>query len=561
MAIGDATSGVSTSGGIYFSGIGSGTDFSSMIDKLVQVEQSRVTTYQTWKQSWAEKNTAFQTLNTTMLTLRTTLEGMDTINTFLKKSATSSDTTEMSATATGGADSGSYTYTIAQLAKNKMMVTASGYSSLTQSINSTNASESFVYTYKGTTVSDTIPAGATLTDLVNIINAQSSNTGVRASTIYDGTKYYLQFRGLDTGESAALVISGATNVSGFQASDFVTTQMNQDSKFKINGWPLSNAYISRATNSVSDVIDGVTMNLLASGSGTMTVATDVDAVVENVKSFVTQVNNVRSQLYDLTKYDSTNQQGSLLTGNYGLDMINSALEDITASAGLGFDVNRDTYTSLSSLGLSTDADESSTTFGQILFDEDTFRAIMASNADAVGRIFAAQFQGDTNSADVSYNSYISGLTKAGEYSLNYTVSNGKLTSATIDGHPTIMSSNSNFITGMNGYDESGLVLRVNNLTNGTYSHNVYLRQGKTGELVDELGVLTDSTNGPLAVLEENYSDIQTDIQNKIDSENVRIQTMATNLKDQYSRLDTLLGQYGQTQTSLQSYIAQLGTSG
>jgi flagellar hook-associated protein 2 len=316
-------------------------------------------------------------------------------------------------------------------------------------------------------------------------------------------------------------------------------------------------YISRASNSVTDVIDGVTMLLKSSGAGTITVETDIDAVVENVQSFVDQVNEVRSAISALTKYDSTTETASLLTGNYGVQMIDSVMKNITAATGLGFDYKRDTYSSLSPLGLTTDADEGSDTFGQILLEEDTLRTVLSSNAYAAGRIFAAQYLGDTNSADISYTSFVDGITKAGEYTVNYTVSGGKLSAATIDGHPVIFSSNSSTLTGNYGYAEGGMVLTVNNLTDGTYSHNVNVRLGKASELVDELGDLTNSETGPLAILEDNYSTIQENIQEKIDNENVRIATLATHLKDKFSRLDTLLGTYSDIQDSLSSYITQL----
>lgn len=555
--IGDVTSGLSTSGAIYFTGLGSGTDFDTLISNLVAVEQARVTTYQTWQQTWEDKKTAMEELNTAMLALRTSLQTMDTVNEFLAKSATPSDTDVLTAKATGDADEGTFSYSVAQLATNKIMVVASGYSALTSSVNSTGSSQSFVYTYNGTTVSNVIPAGATLTDLVNIINVDSANTGVRASTIYDGENYYLQVKGLDTGASNSLFIADSSTLSGFQASDFITTQNNQDAKFKINNWPSGDSYISRATNTVTDVVDGITLTLRSSGAGIVTVETDTDAVVENVQNFVDQVNTVKELLQELTAYDSTTETGSLLTGNYGLQMIESMLDNISAAPGLGFDASRDSIISLSSLGISTDTEEGSETFGMLLLDTDVLEAVLVSNAYAVGKIFSAQFIGDTDSADLNYTSYIDGLTKAGEYDVSYTIENGRITSATIDGHPATFSSNGSTITGAYGYDEAGMVLTVGNLTDGSYSHTVNLRQGKTGELVDELADLTNSTTGPLAILEDNYSEISDNIQDKIDYETLRIAKMETHLRDMYSRLDTLLGQYDQLQTSLESQLAQL----
>lgn len=559
MAIGDVTAG-SIAGQVHFSGLGSGTDFDTLITKLVQVEQGRVTTYKTWKQSWLDKNTAFKDLNSKMLSLRTTLQGMDTIGEFLKKTAASSNTSTLTATAGGDAEVGTHTFSVLQLAKNKMMVTSSGYATLTQDINSLGTDATFTYTYKGVTISNAIPATANLNDLVNIINTNGSNNGVRASTIFDGSNYYLQLRGLDTGSNASLVVSASTTLPGFLDGNFLTTQTNQDAKLKIDGWPLSNAYISRSTNTVSDVISGLTMTLKSSGAGTISIATDADAVVANVQTFINQVNEVRKKIRDLTKYDSTTKEASILTGNYGLQIVDSIMKNITAAPGIGFDRDLDTYVSLAPLGLSTDAVEGSPTQGLILLDETVLRNVLASNAYAAGKIFAASYLGDTTSANTSFTSYISGITKPGTYSVSYTVAGGKITAATIGGHTATFYSNSSNITGAAGYDEAGLVIRVNNLTDGTYTSAVNLRLGKNPELVSELGELTNTDSGPLNILQKNYVTISDNIQKKIDYETKRITTMEAHMRARFSKLDVVLGKYSQIQTQLGSQIAQLTQS-
>lgn len=556
MPIGDVTTGT-TAGQVYFAGLGSGTDFDTLIKKLVQVEQGRVKTYETWKQSWLDKNVAFKDLNSRMLTLRTTLQGMDTINEFLKKGVDSSNTGAVTASANGAAETGTHTFVVKQLATNKMMVTTSGPATLTEDINSLSTAASFNYTYKGVTVSNSIPATASLNDLVNIINGNSANTGVRASTIYDGTRYHIQLRGLDTGSNASLVIAPSTTLPGYGDAAFTVTQQNQDAKFKLDGWPLSNAYISRPTNSISDVITGITLNFKSSGAGTLTVDTDIDAVVQNVRAFIDQVNEVRQKIKDLTKYDSTTKQASILTGNYGLQIVDSIMKNITAAPGIGFDHRFDDFISLASVGLSTDAMEGSSTQGLILLDEERLREVLASNAYSVGKIFAADHLGAADSADLSFNSYIDGITKAGSYKVNYTVAGGKLTSVTIDGHQATFSSNSAFITGAPGFPEAGMVIKVNNLTDGSYSHNVNLRLGKTSELVDELADLTNSDSGPLGILQKNYVTISDNIQKKIDNENRRITLMERHMRARFAKLDVLLGQYNALQTQLSSQISKL----
>jgi flagellar hook-associated protein 2 len=113
-------SSVSTSGAITFTGLGSGTDFDSIIEQLIEVETAyRVTPLEEWKATWEEKIEAFQELNTQMLALQTALEAIDTKGEFLVKTATSSDTTVLSATAGAAAESGTHIIQVEQLPKTR----------------------------------------------------------------------------------------------------------------------------------------------------------------------------------------------------------------------------------------------------------------------------------------------------------------------------------------------------------------------------------------------------------------------------------------------------------
>ncbi|MEF3697452.1 flagellar filament capping protein FliD [Desulfolutivibrio sp.] len=556
----------STSGAISFTGLGSGTDFASMIDKLVAVEQTRITSLETWRTSWTDKIEAFQELNTQMLSLKTALEGMDTKGEFLVKTAGSSDGNVLAATAGADAQEGTHTIEVKQIAKNKIMATTNGVATTTESINTSGASRIFAYTYQGTTYSVTVPIGASLTDLKNLINIDGDNPGVKAAIVNDGTSYHLQLRGMDTGADATLEISGTTTLAGYGASDFETSQSNQDALLKVDGWP--STYMSRATNSISDIIEGVTLNLRSVGEADLDIATDLDSVKENIEAFVTQVNTVRSMIQELTKVSSTStsvstssdteqtRAGSLLTGNYGIQLISSRLKDATAGTAIGFDWNTDPYTSLSSVGILTDAQEGSVTAGLLVIDDELLDAALANDIDAVASLFSAYYEGSTNSSDFSYASHIQGITEAGTFKVAYTVSGGEITSATINGHEAKVSGNTILGQGM-GNPENGLLLEIKNLTDGSYSGTTSMKLGKTGELINNLGDLTDEKTGPLAILEDNYNDITDMIDKKIEYEENRISLMESRLRERYARLDALLGYYDNLSTSLESQIADL----
>ncbi len=553
---------ITTSGQITYSGLGNGTDFDSMIKKLVQVEQTRITSLQTWKKSWTNKQAAFQALNTEMLSLKTTLGTMDSMDEFMTKAVDSSDSTVVTAVATAGAENGTHQLTVNRLATAKAMVTTTGYASATTDINSSSSDVVFAYTYKGVSYSNAVGANSTLNDLVSIINNDPSNPGVKASVSYDGSKYYLQLRGMDTGSSANLVVASNSTLSGFGNSDFSTITSNASAQLKLDGWPATaNTWITRESNTVTDLVNGVTLTLKSTGSSTLAVTTDTSAIKEKIQTFVEQMNSVRTMIQKISKVDSTTKQASLLTGNYGIQLIDTNLKTAVAGLGVGFDYDQDKYSTLSQLGILTDAQQGSTTEGLLVIDDTVLDAVLASNADAVGQLFAAQYVGRTSSSDFSVSSYIKNTTKCGTYQLSYTAdASGNITAATINGHPAIFSSNANTITGQHGYDEAGMVIRIVDTTPGVHTGEVGLKQGKAGQLSDLLGELTDSQDGPLHILDDNYDDITAMIDDKIAYEQRRISTYASNLRKRFSKVDSLLGTYNQMQNQLTSQIKQLSSS-
>ncbi|KUG27436.1 flagellar hook-associated protein flid [hydrocarbon metagenome] len=541
---------------ITFTGLGNGTDFASMIDKLVEVERIRITSLETWRKSWTDKVTAFQELNTQMLSLKTALEGMDTKGEFLIKTAGSSDSNVLAATAGADAQTGTHVIDVEQIAKNKIMVSQKGASTVTESINTSGASRIFAYTYKGKTYSVNIPAGASLTDLKNLINMDGDNPGVKAAIVNDGTKNYLQLRGMDTGAAATLEISASTTLAGFGSGTFTETQKNQNALLKVDGWPAGDDnYLSRATNSISDIIEGVTLNLRSAGEVNLDIETDQEAVKKNIETFVEQINTVRSMIKNLTQVNSSTHEGSLLTGNYGVQLIGSRLKEAVAGTAVGFDWNTDTYTALSAIGIKTDAEEGSVTAGLLIIDDAALDEALEKDIDAVASLFSAYYEGSTNSTNFSYASHIQGITQAGSYKVAYTVSGGVITAATINGHEATIDGNT--ILGKYGYPEAGLLLEVKNLTDGSYSGTSTMKLGKAGELINNLKDLTDSKTGPLAILEDNYNDITDMIDRKIAYEENRITLMESRLRERYARLDALLGYYDKLSTSLESQISQL----
>lgn len=156
-----------------------------------------------------------------------------------------------------------------------------------------------------------------MNDLVTAINALGS--GVTASTSINGDgNVELTLEG-DPGSNRKI------NVLNSPGTTLVTLQPGKFSQ--VQG--ATDGYIERSTNTISDVVSGVTMNLLKAGeSTTLNMAMDSGAITEKARLFVDEVNTVLTVIRNQTKVDSVGSKitGSILTGNYGLQMIQQNLK-------------------------------------------------------------------------------------------------------------------------------------------------------------------------------------------------------------------------------------------
>ena len=408
-----------------------------------------------------------------------------------------------------------------------------------------------------------------------------------------------------------LEMNGIYAASGYGLQGQVISSENwairraTDAVFTIDNWPQD---MVSSTNAVNDVLEGVTLTLNEIGTAQMTVNADLDSVRENIQLFLDTINDVVKKVQDLTKVDSEKQvassdksnsnysasqwdqeKGSLLTGNYGVQLFNTRLKQAVSSTGIGFTpitggdlLSGDFVTALSQIGIKTDTEEGSPTYGLFciaplsgnpelqMLDNERFEDALTNHLDAVINIFAADDSGSTTSADFRYSGHIKGITKAGSYPVSYTVADdGSVTDVYINGVKAEQSDlYDNTYTVGNAGNATGMSVVIDNLTPGTHKGEVSIKQGKvrqledffTAELVYHEPNLNDlsfsENNGALMILQANYKQIMDNAETKIQKEQNRIDQWETRQRQAFARLETLLGQYQQNQKSLESQLAQ-----
>lgn len=565
------------SGNITFAGLGSGTDFNELIDGLMKIEQRRIVQLEDWRKSWDDKIVEFRDLNTKLLSLKTSLEGMNTMGKFLVKDTMSSNEASFSATAGAEASEGTYNVTVNSLAKNSIW-TSDAMASATDNITAAGGG-SLSFDIDGNTISTDIADGQSLNDLAAAINANSANSYqdadgvtkqyVRASVVKtqtDPDQYVLQLSSLDQGTKYAISNITATNLS--VTFPGAATQAAADSEVEFNGLT-----ITRSSNVIDDIVPGLTLNLkqVDPAGGTLTVNTDIESVKENVRGFVEAINEVRTKIIEISKVDTTTNTGSILTGNYGVEMISQNLKNIIADKGIGFDYNADLFSTLPQIGITTDANEGSVTQGLLVLDEAKLHEALNTNPDAVAELFTAKGIGSSNTSDFSFVSAIDGITEGGQFEVSYSVTGGVIdgNQVSINGQLYTVAGDNTVTCNVGGRPENGLVIRISNLSDGNHppsadpTDKLYAsyKFGKTSELIDELKALTDPKSGdfdheagPLAILEGNYLDIIESIDKKIAYEERRITRLHRQYKDRFARLDATLSYYNGISAGMQSQI-------
>jgi flagellar hook-associated protein 2 len=415
------------------SSVSTSIDVNGLVSQLMVAEQIPITKLATQTASYQAKLSAFGTIQGALASFQTSVSTLGNASTFQTVTATASDTTTMSATALTSALPGSYAIEVSSLAQAQTLV-ATGQASLSSAIGSgTSTTLSFDFgTITGTATSGKYATGTTfsstgagvktvtidstnntLQGMRDAINA--ANIGVTASIINDGSTspYRLVVSSANMGAANSMKISasGDATVSALLANDPTAGTAGQNltesvaalsANFKVNG-----IAISKNSNTVMDVIPGVTLNLtkVTTTPVTLTVTQDTASVTKSVNDFVTAYNTLSKSLTDVSSYDAATKTGAVLQGNATVRNLQAQLRSVLNTPGAG------TVTSLSQIGVTFQRD------GTLALDSTKLTSVMKSDFSGIAGLFAS-----TGKASDSLTTFISSSssTKPGIYPLTVT---------------------------------------------------------------------------------------------------------------------------------------------
>jgi len=325
-------------------GSGSGLELESLVTKLMAAESVSLTTLQAKQTSYETKISAMGSLRSVLSSLQTAASNMvpatlqSTSDKFGTYTATLANTSVATATASSGAVAGSYSLEVSHLAQGQRLTSAAVSSSssittnggtLTLSLGSMNSTTGLYEADASRTYNISLSAGATLSDLRDAIN--DSDAGVTASIINGTAGSQLVLTGPEGANSIMRLSSSTTvdpdtsvetnDISGFNYDPDVSTSQDMaqsvealDAEFTLNGIAATSH-----SNKVSDVLDGVTLELTGTNIGsatTLKITEDFSTkLTESLQAFVTAYNTAYSTMSSLGAYNTETQVAGALQGN------------------------------------------------------------------------------------------------------------------------------------------------------------------------------------------------------------------------------------------------------
>ena len=368
---------------VQFGGLITGLDTNALISGLVKAEQGPINILQNQKAALQIQQGVYSTVIGSLGSLKSSAQSLSLSTDFDKKTAASSDDTVLTASADATALTGYNTVIVDTLAKAQSLKSVS-FAGASDSIGTGKLTIQIGNKSVDVTIDGT---NNTLPGLKSAIN--SSGAAVTASVVNAGTSaspdYRLLVQSKETGTANAVTITGT--LSGGTdpfAGGGTIVQAAADAIFSVNGLA-----VSRSSNTISDVLPGVTFVLLKEGdhngvvesadaSASVTVSADGAAIKSAISKFIDSYNAVNKIVIDqFTLNPDTKRQGAL-AGDAALRGVISQLRSQLSQAG----GNGAGFKYLSDIGINFQKD------GSLTIDDGKLTNALATDPTGVSNLFA-----------------------------------------------------------------------------------------------------------------------------------------------------------------------------
>ncbi len=347
----------------YVNTLGGGAGFNTkeIVSALVEAErapkqsriESKIESSEAEISALSEALSSLKQVETAALALNDKAD----FNTYL---VSNSQPTALTVSANTNASEGSHSITVSSVAREQRTnVTPDGateFTSTSQLLNSGSAFDIVIAIGDSSPVSHTISVTTTTpTGIVDAINA--AGIDVSANLIdkgVNGSEYVIQLVG-ESGTDNQFTFTPSVN--SVLVSDTPSGSTAANATLTVNGLAFS-----RSSNTINDIITGVTLNLnsVTSGAAAMTIGQDTTVVESNIRGLVSAFNSAKTAIGDLTSRelegalagDSIFRQIMRSVTNIFTGLSSTPGSNITRLSDLGISINRSGLLEISDTKLS-----------------------------------------------------------------------------------------------------------------------------------------------------------------------------------------------------------------
>ena len=357
-------------------GAGSGVDVKALANSLVEAERApKQQAIQSKIDKSEAKISGYSAMMAALDIFKQQVDGLDSVTDFAAVDVRNSNPLAVQVSTNSLASPGAHTISISSLAQAQRSV-GDGFDNVTAQVNGGNAF-TLSLTVAGETTDIAISAANTnASAVVNAVN--QAGAGVSAQLLDTGVegaadRYKIVLTGQTGASNSFTVSSDAADTTGL---NFTTPagQAAADASVTVNG-----VAISRPTNTIDDVIPGMTFDLLGPTTGAVAVQLNRDSsgVKERVQSLVTAYNNMVSDFGILTGPASDDEEDIYSGSLRGDSTVRSVLSQIRQVFFGESDTGGESITSLRDMGVSVDKD------GVVTLDETVLDEALANNFEEV----------------------------------------------------------------------------------------------------------------------------------------------------------------------------------
>jgi flagellar hook-associated protein 2 len=322
-------------------GTGAGIDVANTVSQLIAAIRAPEQVWTTQQSLAKVQAQSLTQLNTEVTALSNAIDSLkDVAGAVTARTATTSNSSLVSASASNATPVGSHTVVVSSLA-----TSSSYYSDPVATSSTTLTAGTFTIQLAGQTAT-TITIDATNNTLDKLaISINNQNLGVSASVITDANGSRLAVVSNTSGAAGNLTITN--EAGGLTFNKGVT---GQNASLTVDGVP-----ISSASNTVSGVVPGLALSLAGANPNTavqITVTPDTSKTKQAVTDFVTAFNTIVQDLSSQFTYNTTTNSAGPLAG----DSVARMVQEQMLSAATYSATGTNGFNTLSSLGISMNND-------------------------------------------------------------------------------------------------------------------------------------------------------------------------------------------------------------